>query len=60
MFPISPRSDHDSLTEISWDEFFAEFEQRGLALLYDPKGMFSKLVGRDATERRARGKHKAR
>ena len=59
MFPDSPRSDHESLTEISWDEFFEEFEQRRLALLYDPKGMFSKLVGRDTAERRARGEHKA-
>jgi hypothetical protein len=59
MFPHSRRSDHESLTEISWDEFFGAFEQRQLALLYDPKGMFSKLVGRDTAERRARGEHKA-
>ncbi len=59
MFPDSPNSEHDSLTEISWDDFFAEFEQRQLALLYDPGSLFSKLVGRDSVEKRAQGDHKA-
>ena len=49
----------DALTEITWDEFFAEFEGRELALLYDEKSLFSKIVGRDTAEKRAHGDHKA-
>src|SRR3954464_1749522 len=59
MFPDAPNSEHDALVEISWDEFFREFEERNLALLYDPKGMFSKVVGRARVERRQRGDHDA-
>ena len=59
MFPDAPNSQHDALTEISWDEFFEEFEERDLALLYDEDSMFSKIVGRDTAEKRARGDHKA-
>lgn len=59
MFPEAPNSQHDALTEISWDEFFEQFEDSKLALLYDPDSMFSKIVGRDTAERRAKGDHKA-
>jgi hypothetical protein len=59
MFPDNSNTEHEALTEISWDEFFAEFEERQLALVYDPKGLFSKLVGRDTAEKRAHGDHKA-
>jgi len=59
MFPDAPQSEHDSLVEITWDEFFKEFEQRQLALLYDKDGMFNKIVGRDTAERRAHGDHDA-
>lgn len=59
MFPEAPNSQHDALTEISWDEFFEQFEDSRLALLYDPDSMFSKIVGRDTAERRAKGDHKA-
>jgi hypothetical protein len=59
MFPDNPKSEHDALTEISWEEFFKEFEERELALLYDPKGLFSKIVGRDTAEKRQKGDHKA-
>jgi hypothetical protein len=59
MFPEAQQSEHDSLVEISWDEFFKEFEQRELALLYDNDGMFNKIVGRDTAERRAHGEHGA-
>lgn len=52
MFPKAPQSEHDALVEISWEEFFAEFEKRKLALLYDPKSMFSKLISRHGA-----GKH---
>lgn len=59
MFPDAPNSKHDALTEISWDEFFEEFEGRKLALLYEPESMFSKLIGRDTAEKREKGDHKA-
>ncbi len=59
MFPDNPQSEHDALVEISWDEFFREFEERQLALLYDKSNLFSKIVGRDTAERRAHGEHRA-
>lgn len=55
MFPNAPHSEHQALTEISWDEFFKEFEERQLALLYDEESLFSKIVGRDTLERRSHG-----
>jgi hypothetical protein len=54
MFPKAPHSEHDNLVEISWDEFFKEFDERKLALLYEPDSMFSKLVGRDTVKERER------
>ncbi|WP_375260855.1 hypothetical protein [Palleronia sp.] len=48
MFPDAPNSEHDSLVEISWDEFFEEFEKRKLALIYEEDSMFSKIVSRDS------------
>jgi hypothetical protein len=48
MFPDAPNSEHEKLVQISWDEFFKEFDKRKLALVYDPDGMFSKIVGRDS------------
>ncbi len=59
MFPKAPNSEHGHLVEISWDEFFKEFDDRELALLYDPKSMFSKIIGRDTADKRAHGDHKA-
>jgi len=59
MFPDAAQSEHDNLVEISWDEFFREFEERDLALLYDPDGRFSKIVGRDTVEQRQKGQHRA-
>lgn len=59
MFPERPESEHDALEEISWEEFFEEFEKRSLALLYDEGGMFNKIVGRDTVERRKQGDHDA-
>jgi hypothetical protein len=49
MFPRSKQSEHGNLTEISWDEFFEEFEKRELALVYEEDSLFSKLVSRDNT-----------
>lgn len=59
MFPDAQQSEHESLVEISWDEFFRAFEENQLALLYDKSGMFNKIVGRDTAERRAEGEHGA-
>lgn len=45
-------SGENSLEEISWDEFFEEFDEKGLAFLHQDKNQdgkesrFSKLVGR--------------
>jgi hypothetical protein len=59
MFPQAPLSEHDELVEITWDEFFEEFDKRNLALVYDDRSMFNKIVGRDTAERRERGEHAA-
>ncbi|HYD68425.1 hypothetical protein [Azospirillum sp.] len=59
MFPKAKNSEHDNLEEISWDEFFKQFEQSKLALLYEEDSLFSKLVGRDTVEKREHGDHKA-
>lgn len=59
MFPDAPNSEHDALEEISWDEFFKQFEDAKLALLYEEDSLFSKIVGRDTAEKRAHGDHKA-
>ena len=60
MFPDNPQSEHQSLVEISWDEFFREFESRKLALLYEDDSLFSKIVGRDTLEKREHGEHGSR
>lgn len=52
MFPKAPNSENGALVEISWEEFFEEFEKRELALLYDPRSMFSKIISRGSA-----GKH---
>ena len=52
MFPKAKLSEHDNLVEVSWDEFFEEFEKRGLALVYEPDSMFSKIVSRESVEER--------
>src|SRR5438067_3438184 len=59
MFPDNPQSEHEALVEISWDDFFREFEAKKLALLYERDSLFSKIVGRDTAERRAHGEHRA-
>jgi|SRR4051794_21442110 len=59
MFPKNKQSEHDSLVEISWDEFFSQFDESRLALLYEDDSMFSKIVGRDTVERREHGENDA-
>ena len=60
MFPNNPQSEHESLVEISWDEFFKQFEESNLALLYEEDSLFNKIVGRDTLERREHGEHVSR
>lgn len=59
-FPDNPNSRHDSLEEISWDEFFEQFDESGLALVYDEHSSFNKLIGRDTAEKREEGEHASR
>ncbi len=60
MFPKNKQSEHGSLVEISWDEFFDQFEASKLALIYDEKSLFNKLIGRDTAEKREHGDHSSR
>lgn len=55
MFPDNKQSEHEHLVEISWDEFFKEFEKRKLALVSEEDSLFSKIVGRDTVEQRQHG-----
>jgi hypothetical protein len=59
MFPEAPHSEHDALAPISWEQFFETFDDRDLALLYEPDSNFNKLVGRDTADRRAHGDNDA-
>jgi hypothetical protein len=52
MLPKAPHSEHESLVEISWEEFFEEFEKKKLALLFEPGSMFSKLISREQSGNR--------
>ena len=60
MFPKSKQSEHSSLVEISWDEFFEQFDKAQLALIYQEDTLFNKLVGRDTVEKREHGDHGSR
>ena len=52
-FPGRPNAKDDKLTEISWEEFFDKFDERGLALVYQEqtargqKSNFNKLISRE-------------
>lgn len=56
-FPGKPNANDDKLHEISWDEFFEKFDERGLSLVYQDhtadgrKSNFNKLVHRDTEEK---------
>jgi hypothetical protein len=60
-FPDAPHAQHDALAEISWQEFFAKFDEADLALLYQEetaggeRSNFNKLVGRETAAARERG-----
>ena len=49
-FPGTPNANDDKLEEISWEEFFEKFDERGLALVYQAetasgqKSNFNKLI----------------
>ncbi|HEY3826129.1 MAG TPA: hypothetical protein VGL82_16300 [Bryobacteraceae bacterium] len=51
-FPGKPNANDDKLQEITWDQFFEKFDERGLALLYQDhtaegqKSNFNKLLSR--------------
>ena len=49
-FPDAPNSKNDSLEEISWDEFFKQFDDHKLALIYEPKSNFNKLISRSSAK----------
>ncbi|WP_207458371.1 hypothetical protein [Azospirillum sp. SYSU D00513] len=59
MFPKAKQSEHDGLEEIGWDEFFKQFEDSELALLYEESSNFNKIIGRDTAEKREHGDSKA-
>ena len=47
-----------SLEEVSWDQFFEEFDEQNLALVTEtnPKSNFNKLVRRDSVHCRRSGR----
>jgi hypothetical protein len=49
-FPDAPNSKNDSLEEISWDEFFKQFDENELALVFDEKSNFNKIISRDSAK----------
>jgi hypothetical protein len=59
MFPKVKQSEHSSLVEIGWDEFFEQFDESELALIIDDNSNFNKFVGRDTADRRAHGENDA-
>jgi hypothetical protein len=60
MFPKVSQSKHEELEEISWDEFFEQFDEAGLVLLYEEDSNFNKLVRRETLEQREKheGSHR--
>jgi hypothetical protein len=56
MFPDASQSEHAGLTEISWDEFFEEFDSRELALVYEEDSLFSKIVSRESAAEKSSSK----
>lgn len=56
-FPGKPKAKDDRLSEISWEDFFEKFDERGLALVFQDrtadgrKSNFNKLISREVTDR---------
>ncbi|MFN6943556.1 MAG: hypothetical protein ACK4ND_01310 [Cytophagaceae bacterium] len=59
------KTNHDNLTEISWDEFFKEFEKSKLAMVYQEKtktgkqSRFNKLVNRNSLKKSTKTSNKS-
>lgn len=55
-FPSAPGSNDSNLEELSWDQFFEKFDERGLALLFQEetasgeRSNFNKLVSSETAE----------
>ena len=49
-FPDALNSKNDSLEEISWDEFFKQFDENELALVFEEKSNFNKIISRDSSK----------
>ena len=47
LFSTVPHGEHDTYTDIPWEEFFREFELARLALTYEPDSDEGRLVPRD-------------
>lgn len=64
-FPGAPNAKDEKLEPISWDEWFREFDERGLALVYEEttatgqKSNFNKIISRETAEARQEGDTKA-
>ena len=64
-FPDAPNADDAALEAISWEEWFAKFDEAELALLHQDetaggeRSNFNKLVGRETAEARAHGDNRA-
>ena len=43
-------SGEQSRKEISWDEFFKQFDEHKLALVFDEKSNFNKIISRDSAK----------
>lgn len=60
-----PGGAEDTLQDVSWEEFFKTFEERGLAFLYQEKkadgepSTFNKLVSRETVKDQLKGKKAA-
>jgi uncharacterized protein with NAD-binding domain and iron-sulfur cluster len=58
-FPGAPGARDEQLEEISWDDWFREFDKNGLALVYEEttasgqKSNFNKIVKRETAEAKA-------
>ena len=55
MFPDSEFADDANLHELNWDDWFEAFDANELALVFDEKSRFNKIVARSTAEARSRG-----
>ncbi|MXP64897.1 hypothetical protein E0493_16210 [Roseomonas sp. M0104] len=50
LFPRPRRPEHGARLEISWDEFFRQFDESKLALPYERDSLLNRIIGRDTME----------